>query len=260
MTSLEFSDAVRACGGVCIIPFGCLERHGDHLPLGTDTFLARELVKRAVVNEPAVIFPPDFFGWIHDGKHRPGALALNSDLLMGLLDNSCEEIARNGMRKIIILNAHGGNNSFLNYFISMQQEKKRSFQVYLLNISYWFPNPEEKANLVDRTCGGHADEFETCMMLASRPELVHMDTIKAVTEPLDSLNHLQSMTIAWGWFSRWPDHMSGDPTLASVAKGENIMDFVIPKIAAAIKTIREDETMEKIQQDYFRQSESLFNP
>ncbi|MBN2642236.1 MAG: hypothetical protein JXR78_11315, partial [Victivallales bacterium] len=82
----------------------------------------------------------------------------------------------------------------------------------------------------------------------------------AVTEPLGSLSHLQSITTAWGWFSRWPDHMSGDPTLATAAKGENIMDSVIPKIAAAIKTIREDETMEKIQQDYFRQSESLFNP
>jgi len=252
MTSVEFSEAVVATGGVCVIPMGCLERHGDHLPLGTDVFHSRELAERAIRQEPAVLFPPNFFGWIHDGKHRPGAVALRPELMVGLLENACEEAARNGLKKIVILNGHGGNEPFLDYFVWKRLEKPESYQVYLLRLRDWLPTPKEMAEELDNPDVGHGCEFETSIMLSSKPDLVHMGRAKALTEPLGRLTHLPPMRVAWFWYADWPDHMAGDPTSATKEKGEKLMAIGVKKVAAAIKAVREDCEMERLQTAYFR--------
>lgn len=254
MTSVEFSEAVKAAGGVCVIPMGCLERHGDHLPLGTDVLHSRELAERAIQQEPAVLFPPNYFGWIQDGKHRPGALALRPDTMMAMLEDACEEAARNGLKKIIILNGHGGNEPFLDYFVWKRMEKPDPYQIYLLRLNDWLPSPQEMAEALDNPGGGHACEFETSMILASRPELAHMSRAKAFTKPLKRLAHLPPMRVAWFWYANWPDHLAGDPRLATSEKGEKLMAISVKKVAAAIKAVRKDKAMERLQAEYFREA------
>ena len=76
MTCAEFAEAVKATKGVCVVPIGCLEKHGNHLPLATDSIVAHEVCVRAASLEPVIVFPFCPFGRVVEvlwcGEDRPG--------------------------------------------------------------------------------------------------------------------------------------------------------------------------------------------
>ena len=96
LTAREFEQGVKDCEGVCLLPIGVLERHGDHLPLGQDVITIHEQCVRAAELEPAMVFPFYFLGKIAEGRHLPGTIALKCELLIPVLENICDEISRNG--------------------------------------------------------------------------------------------------------------------------------------------------------------------
>ena len=96
LTGDQFPEAVAMAQGVCLLPLSCIERHSHHLPLGTDMYIGRELCRRAAEIEPALVFPDFIFTQILEARHCPGTIAIEPDLIMRLLDNTCREIARNG--------------------------------------------------------------------------------------------------------------------------------------------------------------------
>ena len=106
LTGDQFPQAVQAVQGVCLLPLSCIERHGHHRPLGTDMFIGREMCQRAAALEPASVFPDFIFTQILEARHVPGTIAIKPELFLRLLDNVCREIARNGLKKIGIVNAH----------------------------------------------------------------------------------------------------------------------------------------------------------
>ena len=94
---------------MCIIALGVVEKHSEHLPLGTDFLNGHKIACLAAEREPAVVFPPFYFGQIYEARCFPGTITLKPTLLMELIQGVLDEIGRNGFRKIILLNAHGGN-------------------------------------------------------------------------------------------------------------------------------------------------------
>jgi creatinine amidohydrolase len=120
LTAPQFVKAVEISGGVCIIPLGIIEKHGPHLPLGTDLFEAREASFTAAAKEYAVVYPPYFVGQIFEAKHQPGTIAYSHELMWKMLEETCTELSRNGLKKIILANGHGGSTSFLQYFCQSQ--------------------------------------------------------------------------------------------------------------------------------------------
>ena len=118
----EFKSAVERSGGLCVLPIGCVEKHGQHLPLGTDIIAARAVVEQAAQMEEVVVFPNAM--WLGDvmelhSQKDPfttgyeGFIALNPKTLLTVLEELCDEMARNGFRKILIVNNHGGNKPLL---------------------------------------------------------------------------------------------------------------------------------------------------
>jgi len=107
LNSLDFRKEVIASKRVCILPVGVIERHGDHLPLGTDTFCAHKIACLAAEIEKAVVFPFYYFAQVLEAKANPGAISLPSGFALQLLEHVCDEIGRNGFKKIIFLNGHG---------------------------------------------------------------------------------------------------------------------------------------------------------
>ena len=114
LTGDLFEKAIKQVEGVCLLPLSCIERHSHHLPLATDMLIGRELCRRAAALEPAIVFPNYIFTQILEAQHCAGTIAIEPDLIMRLLDNVCREIARNGLKKIVIVNAHGGTVSASN--------------------------------------------------------------------------------------------------------------------------------------------------
>lgn len=90
----------------------------------------REWSARATQREYAVVFPDYFYGQINEAKQQYGTFSLPSGLAMQLLEATCQEMGRNGFKKIIIVNGHGGNPQMIRYFIQNQLEKKRDYVVY----------------------------------------------------------------------------------------------------------------------------------
>ena len=76
LTSDDFPQAVRDAQGVCLVPLSVIERHGHHLPTGTDMFIGREVCRRAATLEPVIVFPDVIFTQILEARHVPGTIAL----------------------------------------------------------------------------------------------------------------------------------------------------------------------------------------
>jgi creatinine amidohydrolase len=131
LTAADFRDAIGEAHGTCLLPFGILEKHGPHLPLGTDLLNVRYAALHAAEQEYAVIFPQYYFGQIFEARHEPGTVAYSAELQLQLLQETTDEMARNGCKKIIIVNGHGGNENLLPYFAQAQLQKAHDYVVYV---------------------------------------------------------------------------------------------------------------------------------
>ena len=171
LTAEDFRAAIQQSQGTCVLPFGILEKHGPHMPLGTDLLDVRHAALTAAQQEFVVVFPEYYFGQIFEAKHEPGTVAYSSNLQLQLLQETSDEMARNGCKKIIIVNGHGGNEHLLPFFAQAQLERQRDYVVYIFGLPERPSGGPPKKTSVDM----HAGESETSQMLVSRPDLVHMD-------------------------------------------------------------------------------------
>jgi creatinine amidohydrolase len=133
LTASDFREGVRRSQGTCLLPFGILEKHGPHLPLGTDLLDVRYAALHAAEQEYAVVFPEYYFGQIAEAKHEPGTMSYSRNMQLALLQETTDEMARNGCKKILIVNGHGGNNSLLPFFAQTQLDKPHDYVVYVFD-------------------------------------------------------------------------------------------------------------------------------
>src|ERR1700757_1539951 len=134
LTAPDFVQAIHQSQGTCVLPFGIIEKHGPHLPLGTDLLDVRFAVMNAVKQEYAVVFPEYYFGQIFEAKHQPGTVAYSLTTQLTLLQETVSEMARNGCKKVLIVNGHGGNESLLPLFAQAQLATPRDYVVYVFGI------------------------------------------------------------------------------------------------------------------------------
>ncbi|MBS7618465.1 creatininase family protein, partial [Candidatus Bathyarchaeota archaeon] len=111
LTADDLAELSRRNDSVVVVPIGSLEKHGPHLPLGTDGLTIYKIALNASEIEPCIILPPLFYSYVADMRQFPGAINIREDLLLNFLENVCEEVSRNGFKKILIVNGHGGNVS-----------------------------------------------------------------------------------------------------------------------------------------------------
>ncbi|HKD03842.1 MAG TPA: creatininase family protein [Terriglobales bacterium] len=252
LTAEDFRDAIHQSGGTCLLPFGILEKHGPHLPLGTDLLNVRYAALQAVEQEYAVVFPEYYFGQIFEARHEPGTIAYSTHLQLELLQETTDEMARNGCKKVIIVNGHGGNENLLPFFAQTQLEKPRDYVVYVFVITESpAGGPPKKSSGVD----WHAGESETAKTLVSHPELVHQD--RAKTESGADLGRLklpESLYTGIWWYARFPDHYSGDGSVATRQRGEFEMKAWVDSLVKAIRAVKADEESLKLQNEFFEKA------
>jgi len=257
LTSPDFKIAVGEAKGVCIIPIGVLEKHGAQLPLGTDVIRAREMCRRAAEQEYCIVYPDFYVGQIFEAKQQPGTVAYSTELMLKMLDETCREIARNGLKKIILVNTHGGNNSFLPYFLQIQMESPRDYAVFLFQLREEADTQAKIRALRKSTAGGHADEIETGEMLVICPEHVRMDQTTTISgRDMGRLSHLKNVTTGISWYSRYPNHYAGEAQGATAELGEVRLTSRSAQLAEAVKVIKADDTTIRLQNEFFQQGES----
>jgi creatinine amidohydrolase len=258
LTAPDFVRAVEQSAGTAVVPLGIVEKHGPHLPLGTDLLDVREVALRAVAREYSIVFPPYYFGQIFEARHQPGTLAYSERLMWDLLQETVDEIARNGIKKIVLVNGHGGNESFLPFFCQSQLARRRDYAVYLFQPA---GDAEEDARVkaVRKTPADidmHAGEVETSTLLAHRPDLTHLERAGqqsgADQARLSGLN--DAYTAIW-WYARFPNHYAGDGGPARAELGNIVLDQEADRLAAMIRAVKADTRVRELQDRFFEQAE-----
>jgi len=254
LTASDWEMALQKSDSTCILPIGILEKHGPHGPIGSDLIKVRQWSARATKKEYAVVFPDYFYGQINEAKQQYGTFSLPSSLVMELLEATCKEIGRNGFKKIIIVNGHGGNPQMISYFIQNQLEKKRDYAVYFFDPKTPKDVAEKASQLrkSEAKFDMHGGENETSSLLYLRPDLVKLD--KSTSETGENQNRLQLSndlyTAIW-WYAAYPNHYAGKAEVSSIELGKLLTDSIIESLANAIKAVKEDKQTLKLQDEYF---------
>jgi len=252
LTAADFRSAIQQSKGTCLLPFGIIEKHGPHLPLGTDLLDVRYAALQAAEKEYAVVFPDYYFGQIFEAEHEPGTLAYSTHLQLELLQETTDEMARNGCKKIIAVNGHGGNENLLPFFAQTQLEKPHDYVVYVLPVLEAPPGgPPKKSSGPDM----HAGESETSKMLIARPDLVHLDRAHQESGADQARLKLPDdlYTAIW-WYARFPNHYSGQGAAAAKERGEFEMQHWEDAIVEAIRAVKADQTSLQLQNEFFEKT------
>ena len=271
-TSGDLAELREASKGVCVIPMGCIEKHGLHLPLGTDVLAAEYIAYEASQLETVCVFPDYIFGDIQGcgPNENPGNVSVSVELEMRLLEELCDNIARNGFHKIVVYNGHGGNWPWLKTFLRMQGHRKRDW--VLVAVDCALPAPHELAEyLLEHGPGsipelnaedealilkyheqkmhiGHACFSETAFMLDICPETVHMDRLKPgdglSTHAADYLAQAGIQMTDSGWSVNYPNAYSGDDPFGCNSRiGRATVRFEAERTAHAYKVLKDDENL-----------------
>lgn len=253
LTGPDFIRAIHQAQGVCVLPFGILEKHGPHLPIGTDLLDVRFAVFNAVQQEYAVVFPQYYFGQIFEARHQPGTIAYSLSTQLTLLQETVSEMARNGCKKILIVNGHGGNNSLLPLFAQSQLATQHDYVVYVFGL----PNLNVPGRPALTTpYDMHGGEAETSDMLIANPGLVHLDR---ATQQSGEDQHRDPLpdgvyTGIW-WYARFPNHYAGWGAAGNKKLGEFDQKQWSLEIAEAIKAIKADTMSLKLQNEFYEKAQ-----
>jgi len=251
LTASDFRTGIKQSQQTCVLPFGILEKHGPHLPLGTDLLNVRYASLHAAEQEYVVVFPEYYFGQIFEARHEPGTVAYSSHLQLELLQETTDEMARNGCKKVIIVNGHGGNESLLPFFAQSQLQKQHDYVVYVLGLVDTPRGGPAKKTSIDM----HAGETETSTSLVSHPDLVHLDRAnKESGADQGRLKLPENLYTGIWWYARFPNHYSGDGSAASKELGEFKMKAWIDAIVAAVRAVKADQASLQLQNEFFEKT------
>jgi creatinine amidohydrolase len=257
LTAPDFIPAVEKSSETCILPIGVFEKHGPHMPLGTDLYTAREIALRAAEKEYTVVFPWYYFSQINEARQQPGTIAYSPELIWKVLQETLDELNRNGFKKIIIVNGHGGNSAFLNYFGMAQLSERRDYSLYWFQPSY---DPEVLKKAVALTqhdpYDQHAGNRETSMMMDIVPDLIHTDRAGQQSGvDLERLKHLPHVYTGIWWYARYPNHYSGDGSKANAEAGKLILDQVVDQFVETIRKIKADQAVPELQKKFYDEAD-----
>lgn len=254
LTAPQFVQALEETKGVCLIPLGSIEKHGEHLPTGTDSLVIHKIAALASEIEPAIVFPAIRFTENREAKFALGGIALRTEVYFELLENICEEVSRNGFKKIVLLSGHGGNRFFLPYFLQHTLQKRVEYTLYLVRTSI---DPETTRKIMETEFDYHAGELETSMMLHLHPELVKADAIpENPADPLERSSVKPHLTTPVDWFSDYPRHYAGDARPASAEKGRILIENRVKNVAEAIRKVKADKSTATIMKEFAEKSEN----
>ncbi len=272
----EFTEAIDKSSGLCILPMGCLEKHGQHLPVGTDYFEALEIIKDATEREPAVVFPTGawlgevscFHAFDEPEKSRVrGCIGIKQSTILTVLEELCSEIARNGFDKILIVNGHGGNTALLKHFLRVLSYEKQKFKVYVTSaFAFSDIHPKRLINTVRQrrkdfqyiteedeqtllgfaesgTGGGHADIRETSLIMVYNEGLVAADRYNAES---GESTHKNDIFCAMGiegvnfWLENFPNSYEALPPFgASATIGRAMKEICTERLIKIIMMLKE---------------------
>jgi len=251
LTPPEF-DRMAKEEQVCLFPMGSLERHGDHMPFGTDGLIAHEMCYRASQKEPCVVFPTYWFGQVHEAACFSGTVNLHGKLMYEMFENTLDQIGRNGFKKIIIVTGHGGNMHFLRYFAMSQLDREVPYTLYI--VDPYGDNYKRMTEGLWETACNHAAEDECSRSMAVSPEgtvKMEQQTLPEPILPKVDISHLPMTHTGLWWYAAYPENVTESPSHATREKGDISIEANALDLAEEIARIKADEVIPGLQQEFY---------
>lgn len=227
MTTVDFSSS-KTSDWIAILPVCAIEQHGPHLPVYTDTAIAeghiRAVVAKLPAHVPATFLPVQAIGKSNEHIASPGTLTLSAETLIRAWTEIGDSVARAGVRKMVLVNSHGGNVPMLD--IVARELRVRHGMLCVATSWSRFGQPKGLYSEWEGKYGIHGGDMETSVMLALRPDLVKMEhaaKFHSAQERFEQrFKHLRGHgTSQFGWVAQdlGPDGTVGDASIATADKG-----------------------------------------
>ncbi|MCK6451125.1 MAG: creatininase family protein [Alphaproteobacteria bacterium] len=235
-------NALAARNAVVILPVGSTEQHGPHLPTQVDALLAGEVAhraaRRAAQRTPVVVAPTVWSGLAEHHLSLGGTLSLDLATFHALLRCLVRSILKDGFRRVLLLNGHGGNIAALTAIVN---DFAIEFDAPIATTSYWLLAADAFGKILERQANvRHACEAETSMLLALAPDLVDMARAQGAVGPtgreLKDAVGTEAAVRYRSFKSRTSHGAIGDPRAATAEKGERLLDAAAEAVAKLVAT------------------------
>ena len=242
--STAYFQALQADGAIqetiAVFPVAATEQHGPHLPLKVDSAIVDGVIAAALpylsADIPALFLPTQAVGFSPEHDRFPGTLTLKAETVLRLWTDVGESVAASGIKKLVLLNAHGGQANFMD-IVARDLRSRLGLMVLSVN---WYGLPlvgpqGEDVNALfsdhEHRFGIHAGDIETSMMLALSPLHVQMQHAKnfasaseARAQQFSILGNGKSAKLAWQMQDYNPAGAVGNAAAATLDKGEKVLD------------------------------------
>ena len=221
---------------ILILPVGSVEQHGPHLPLATDHMVAsaaaQSVVNRCGEELDLWLLPTLTISKSNEHAWAPGTLWLGPSTLLSVVSDIASSAATTGARRLVFLNAHGGNTALL-VVACREVRLSQGLQTFLLHP--FLPADHGGRSMTapagELGMGIHGGHDETSMMLYLRPDLVNMSlATRRVPDRLAENRHVRfGGSVPFGWTSDdfGPDGHVGDPTGATAEQGRELFEGAV---------------------------------
>jgi creatinine amidohydrolase len=240
-TDFAYLDPERT---IALLPLGAVEQHGPHLPLSTDAVIAEEIAQRGAerANADVLLLPALEIGKSNEHLAYPGTLTLSAQTLIALWTEVGESVARAGLRKLVMLNAHGGQVAVMQI---VARELRIRCEMLAVAASTWDCRyPADVLPPAEALHGIHGGLSETSLMLHLRPDLVRMDRAAdfvpatvAFNQRHERLRMVGSPGIGWMAQDLHEQGVAGNAAAATAETGRQIAEALAAGLAELLDEV-----------------------
>lgn len=233
---LSMNEAEKAAeeDKVVIIPCGSVEEHGSHLPLWTDSLQAEYVALEVARKTGCLVAPPLRYGLCNSTRNFPGIITITFDTLRAIMTDILEEFIRSGFRRLLVITGHAGGSHMTAIKLAakavvvnhMNEENRPRIMVCS---DYDFAFDLKGKDFDDRD--SHAGTIETSRVMSIRPDLIKGKGKRNFPE-------LPRFEVVPDPERCFPSGVMGDPTVASIEKGQRINEYVIEQIVKLVEELK----------------------
>jgi len=219
-----------------VLAVGSTESHGEHLPHGTDTLVARSLAEAVAGRVEGLLVLPELpYGMSEDYASFPVAVSLKTETLMRVLRDILGSLLSHGITRLLVVNGHDGNIPAIEAATREFRTEHPEMRIAVLE-AWWVTAGELVPEGTFEVWGGlgHGGEGETSIALAIAPELVEMERARGVVPDLPA--HVE---VKWMFEELTPYAVTGDPTKATPEKGRLMRDALVELLVSFIEEMDE---------------------
>lgn len=238
---------------IAVLPVAAVEQHGPHLPVSTDTTIMQGMLETAIERLPdgldMRLLPIQSAGKSNEHLYAPGTLTLPATTLIEAWTELGASVARAGVKKIVVVNSHGGNEEIMGI---VTRELRVRFGMLAVKTSWMrFGKPQGLYNEIEDRYGIHGGDVETSLMLHFRPDLVNMKKAKdfvsrvaAAESSFELLRPTGTHAFAWIASDLNPAGVVGEASLATAEKGKATAEHQAKGFVQLLEDVRKAKLSE----------------